>query len=293
MLGHPDRESTGGAVNVIIQINGREAIPVRALPWLTHNRLFSAQDVADALSLSAEFPEFSSVHPFRIDDGIVGTDFWRNEVQGKFKRLEAQGLDSEQWRLDSLASLPAGVFVWRGEWQQAYSQSPHGLDALVALGNAADKQDIAARTLNFEPHIPPDLVQMVLEGCSPHSERTAVPPVEANTEPLPVVVASDGPSPLTTSEIAGSFAGYHGWDSAKWKDNLQSPAPWLKACRDKPGKQGRPITESTWWPVQIAVELDKKHTAIRRNLHARFKSQEPLRPWLETIKNHLPDDSET
>lgn len=97
--------------------------------------------------------------------------------------------------------------------------------------------------------------------------------------------------PLTTSQIAGCFAGFHEWDAAKWKTNLQSPAPWLKACQHQPGNQGKPIVESTWWPVPIALELDNKHINIRRSLHARFKNQEPLKPWFEALAINLPDDS--
>jgi hypothetical protein len=161
-------------VDVIIQINGREAIPVRALPWMTHDFHFSAQDVADALSLSAKFPDFSGIHPFLIDGGIVSVDFWRNEIKGKIKRLEAQRLEPEQWQLDSLAALPAGVFVWRDEWASAYNSSPYGPDTLAALGDADDEKDIDERTLNFAPHIPLYLVQLVMEGFTQLSVQSVM-----------------------------------------------------------------------------------------------------------------------
>jgi hypothetical protein len=108
-----------------------------------------------------------------------------------------------------------------------------------------------------------------------------------------VGAASDSPEPLTTSQIVGCFNGFHGWDADKWKKNLQSPAPWLKKCLHRAGNQGKPIVESTWWPVQIAAALDKKHPNIKRKLHARFKNQEPLKPWLESLEANLPDDSKT
>jgi hypothetical protein len=129
---------------------------------------------------------------------------------------------------------------------------------------------------------------MVIELLQPAPAQTLAPEVAA----APVHV-SNGPAPLTTGEIAGCFAGFHGWDSDKWISNMQSPAPWLKACQHQAGRQGKPIVESTWWPVQIAQALDKKHTNIRRKLHSRFKNQEPLKPWLESLETHLPDDSET
>jgi len=109
----------------------------------------------------------------------------------------------------------------------------------------------------------------------------------------PEVAAGDGLAPLTTSQIAGCFAGFHGWDVERWASNLQSPALWLKGCRHQAGRQGRPFVESTWWPVQIARALDAKHPNIRRKLHARFKSQVPLKPWIESLEINLPSDVET
>jgi len=132
----------------------------------------------------------------------------------------------------------------------------------------------------------------------PLSEIPPGAPVElADDAPVPMADApAKAPAPLpalTTSQIAGCFAGFHGWDAGKWIDNLQSPAPWLRDCRHQAGRQGKPIVESTWWPVQIAVALDKKHVNIKGKLHARFKNQEPLKPWYESLETNLPSDIET
>ena len=159
-------------MDVIIKIKGRQAIPVRALPWMTHDRHLSAQDVADALSLSSNFPDFAGVHPFRLDGGIVDVDYWRDKVQGKIKQMEKTMLEPEQWRFESLAALPAGVLVWRDEWESAYNASPYGPDCLAALGDAADRQEIAERTLNFAPHIKPELVQLVMDGFTVVTDKT-------------------------------------------------------------------------------------------------------------------------
>ncbi len=126
----------------------------------------------------------------------------------------------------------------------------------------------------------------------------AAPPVEASSlaraqtaTPAPVVAASDGPAPLTTNQIAVCFAGFHDWDHDKWKQNLQSPSPWLLKCQQRPGSQGG--CEGTWFPLLIAEALDKKHPKkIRLALHARFKKQEPLKPWFEQLEINLPLPSE-
>ncbi len=61
-------------MNVIIQIKGREAIPVRALPWLT-NWEFSACAVADA------FPNITTRGPMGFKP-IVWTMMRFRQFQG-------------------------------------------------------------------------------------------------------------------------------------------------------------------------------------------------------------------
>jgi len=102
----------------------------------------------------------------------------------------------------------------------------------------------------------------------------------------------DAATALSTSVIAGCFAGFNGWNFAQWKSNLQDPAKWLKDCRHKAGRQGKPFIESTWRPVDIALALSKKDPKISKSLRARFRNQEPLKPWLDDIENNLPEDAE-
>jgi hypothetical protein len=161
-------------MNAIIQIHGREAIPVRALPWLTAWE-FSAQGVAEALAHDNGYESFASMEAYRLEDGAIQTvriGEWLNSVTIRIEEFAERDLPQAEWEKLSLAALPAGVFVWRDEWEPTYNRSPYGPDALAALGDAADEEDVAMRTLNFRPHIPPELVQLVMEGFT-QGEATA------------------------------------------------------------------------------------------------------------------------
>lgn len=106
--------------------------------------------------------------------------------------------------------------------------------------------------------------------------------------PGAVMPANDGPATLTTNQIAGCFAGLHGWDFDHWKSNLQTPPKWLIECRDKSGQRGKPITEATWFPVKIAVAVASKDKSAIRKIYQKFKSMDDLKPWLESLEINLP-----
>ena len=105
-----------------------------------------------------------------------------------------------------------------------------------------------------------------------------------------MVPASDGPAPLTRNEIANCFAGLRGWNVERWKAELSSPDDWLKVCQQRKGTRGRGGYESTWWPVCIAVALVDRNAATTKMLLAKFKNQEPLKPWLDALKINYPED---
>jgi hypothetical protein len=163
-------------VNVIIQINGREAIPVRALPWMTAWE-FSAQEVAEALAHDKGYESFAGLDAYRFDDGeikAVRVGEWLNSVTVSIDEFSEQELARADWERLSMAALPTGVFVWRDEWESAYNSSPYGPDTLAALGDADDEKDIDERTLNFAPQIPLYLVQLVMEGVTQLSVQSVM-----------------------------------------------------------------------------------------------------------------------
>lgn len=149
-------------MNAIIQIHGREAIPVRALPWLTDWQ-FSAQEVAEALAHDKGYESFAGMEAYRLDDGAiqpVRVGEWLNSVTISIEEIAERELPPTEWEKLSLAALPAGVFVWRDEWEPAYNYSTYSPDAMFTLGGATKK------ALNFDPRIPPEMASLVMEGFS-------------------------------------------------------------------------------------------------------------------------------
>jgi hypothetical protein len=97
------------------------------------------------------------------------------------------------------------------------------------------------------------------------------------------------PHPLTTNEIANCFAGLNEWDVNKWKVVLNSQRKWIADCRARKGTRGKGGVESTWLPVEIAKHLVRTNDVKPKFFTRIFKSQEPLKQWLEAW---LPNDPE-
>ncbi len=103
----------------------------------------------------------------------------------------------------------------------------------------------------MEWSVPPEFLPLgYKKPTAPVATPAALPPTPATPTAVPEVAAGDGLAPLTTSQIAGCFAGFHDWDAEQWVSNLQSPALWLKGCRlssrrGGPSKSPRRWTQST------------------------------------------------
>jgi hypothetical protein len=172
-------------MNAVIQIEcngvGRDAIPVRALPWLT-DWWFGAQEVAEALEQDKEnYPEFANLQAYRLNGELVepvpGRE-WRNTVSWNIQNILDKDLPNDQWRREAIAAMPAGAFVWRDQWEPAYNSSPDGPDCLAALDDDPDAaQDRENRALNFDPMVPPEFERLAADGFV-QSESAPAPQVD-------------------------------------------------------------------------------------------------------------------
>lgn len=161
-------------------------------------------------------------------------------------------------------------------------------EAEIAVEDATQKQKDADKALKIlrGDYIDDNLNALTTQRLSCAEQSPATPsPVET------VETASDGPAPLTRNEIANCFAGLRGWDVNRWKTELSSPDDWLKACRQRKGTRGRGGFESTWWPVCIACAMVDRQDTTAKWVSARFKKQEPLKPWLDTWQTYHPDNA--
>lgn len=127
-----------------------------------------------------------------------------------------------------------------------------------------------------------DLAQFLADiQCSVEIRRVEVNAAQPQAAPL-----SNGPLPLTTSDIAFCFDGIQ-WSEKKWRKPLGYPPKWLKNCIAIPGQRG--VSETRWNPVLIAAALVQNGHVQARSVRARFQSKPQLSEWLDAWKTYEAD----
>ncbi|WP_091332647.1 hypothetical protein [Allochromatium warmingii] len=195
-------------------IEGREAIPVRTIPFVT-GWMLSPDVLANALALTdmiqrlvierrpphdddfISFDEgetsplptirYSALTAFCLieNDSIVEMkpkewDLVVDDLAGLSARLDGTGKSREEqrpiWIRESIPLLPAGVFVWRDEFESAFSRA-YGQYRLAIVGERDGD-----RGLTFNPIIPCELHGAVLDGFyalpDPATNLLALSPAE-------------------------------------------------------------------------------------------------------------------
>lgn len=183
-------------MKVIISIEGREAIPVRAIPLLTDWNVMWPDAVAKALAGDESCFGFEGLCAYRMEGGEakpIRATWWQSFAVRDLKALSDK-IKSDQvthesghqmWRKESLAELPAGVFVWKDEYVPLY-QGRFGPDELArSLGREITQSERKARELDFAPFISAEHAALVKEGFAPQADKP-----QASTEAQP---APDGP----------------------------------------------------------------------------------------------------
>jgi hypothetical protein len=123
-------------MNVVVLIEGREAIPVRAIPLLANWRFMSPDIVAHVLGGTggSNVGLFGDMQSNHIEDGKVQhlkKDYWVQfplmELQALSEKIKADESSHEagysKWRKQSLKELPASVFVWKDEYQELHDKN--------------------------------------------------------------------------------------------------------------------------------------------------------------------------
>lgn len=156
-------------MSVIVIVDDREALPVRAIPFVT-GWMMSPDVVAKALAKTDHWvTRLKNVAAFHLmPDGEYAPmlpkewDGIESELEILSSKLKAsEAFDQEnypEWRRQSISILPAGCFVWKDEFEHAFSEaySPQKLTLM-------DERP-GDRALNYAPRIAPELVGTVMEG---------------------------------------------------------------------------------------------------------------------------------
>ena len=303
-------------MNVIVLIRGREAVPVRAIPLLTNWQVMSPDEIASALAHKENYENFSEMNAHSLENGValpVATNWWERfacrDLKAITERIKATELNHEvgyqPWRDESHLVLPAGVFVWKDEFEVCYQKvyGPNGSNiwntdaALIPKKERVLKKKERALklALDFNPFIPRNRTTMVMEGFEPQQTALATPtPVGSDgafggvqadrAEPLPMQQG------LSTFGIAQAFDGVNGWSFERWRKNL-SASNWPHAARIAIGEQGG--ASSTWNPTILAQLMhgrtkgEREKEKLMKVLISRFISNPALKPWRDDFNEYF------
>lgn len=154
-------------MNCIVKIDGREAVPVRAIPFVTGWKL-SPDVVARGLACDDPVGRLEEIRAHHIaSDGSHG-EMLPKEWDGVVAALRALSdtLKADEkverasypvWREQSPLKLPSRCFVWKNEFERA------AIRAMNARYDPDGKRP-GDNELNFSPRIPEGLAEVVLEG---------------------------------------------------------------------------------------------------------------------------------
>lgn len=153
-----------------------------------------------------------------------------------------------------------------------YVKKKHLVDWGALDGDTFTFQDTDHDAILVEKVLPVELEYQVTETLSDQSNV--------------VMLGSEGPTPLTSGDIAHCFNGLR-WSESGWKKPLGDKPKWLAASVLIPGRRG--VNETRWNPVLIAAALVKRKDATPRQVRVKFQTIDLLKPWLDAWKTYEAD----
>jgi hypothetical protein len=155
-------------MDVIAFIDGREAIPIRAIPFVTGwlmgpinvARSLANTDWAETLKGINAYQLLSNYGPAKTlpkewDVIVIDLRVLSSKLGGE-EKIKDENLAT--WWRDSISLLPAGVFVWKNEFEQAFNRF-YGSESHIRF-----EERSGDRELNYSPMIPSELRLTVAEG---------------------------------------------------------------------------------------------------------------------------------
>jgi len=304
-------------------INGREAIPVRQIPFLVGWNPLAPDSLAHLFAGTHPIHKGWTLSSHRVDENgklwPARAEWWwdwADMLDALSIRMQRAGAHESDWKRESIRLLPAGCIVWRDEFKAEYKRnfgryksftipaayrlnpSPEDevtLDELVEEFLAGTAGDDA--WLEGEPeetaevdamddlfdHGPTGQDKDVFEGLESFVHESS-PGASITPEAVaPAPAGTGNPPPVNTGDIAHAFAGLK-WDEVGWKKPLGSPPKWLSACRVSPGRRG--VCDATWNPVSIGAALVHARHIAPKSVRGRFQTKPQLKPWLESWKDY-------
>lgn len=294
-------------MNVVLTIEGREAIPLRAVAYVCYWNA-EPNEIASACATppTKEIGGYSIRNRHSLPTYLVSRGAHRPmqpvewepfllELECLEKGLKAdERTDDENWarcRKQAVLQLPDGAFVWLDEFQRWFSNTRPLKDAVTLSNDGEDDSfENESDSLNLDPFIPPELREAIFSGL----ERYLVADREAAVEGATEGGADDNHEPrlIDRNEVIGKFQVKA--DSEEnfkfWNSKLGQPPEWLKLAL---GSVGKPGESSMWKPLVIAHCLVGGHKWHKKPLMTLQQLDVAIHKgfpeWLETWREETQD----
>lgn len=168
------------------RIDNREIIPVRHISYVTGWDV-SPDVVAKILSHSETFQHFGELYAYHMQTGApvkMLPKEW-NVILADLDILAEALKEGEtfehkhypQWRVQSIEKLPPSTFVWKDEFEQAYTyaRDPYRWSYTEEIDGI--------RALNLHPLLPPGMKEFVFEGFESLLNTSAIDEVAFESAP--------------------------------------------------------------------------------------------------------------
>ena len=153
-------------MNVILEIEGREAIPVRSIPFITGWESISGISPDVLVDCLCEVSEKrgrsrTGLVAFIFVEGEPVTKMMRKEwnyyaiqLKERSEKLKNMGAGRSKWRDKSIKDLPEGIFIWKSDFEEFYNN--YYLKKSISQPQSG--------SLNFSPNIPSKSKGLLFEG---------------------------------------------------------------------------------------------------------------------------------
>lgn len=191
-------------MNVVLTIEGREAIPLRAVAYVCYWNA-DPKEIASACATppTKEIGGYSIRNRHSLPTYLVSRCAHRpmQPVEWEPFKLELECLekglkvdertDDENWarcRKQAVLQLPDGAFVWLDDFQRWFSNTRPLKDAATLSNDGEDDSfENESDALNLDPYIPPEMRAAVLSGFERYQvsdDTTDIAQAKENTETL-------------------------------------------------------------------------------------------------------------
>lgn len=163
-------------MSIKVLVHGREAIPVRAIPFVT-GRTIVPEEIAEFFAHNDDMERLKELATYHLSaDGncvqvlpkewdAIGAALASLHVKLK-EGEKISGSSRADWRRDSIELLPAGVFVWCDEFVKAFTRAYGPDSALAPLNVRFDgiEERSGDRELTFTPMMTAVEREMLFKG---------------------------------------------------------------------------------------------------------------------------------